>query len=159
MSRMRRAPTWAFRSWAEVVRAQAGQPGPDAHARSTDLAAIARTKVVDPARGWRGTAAEAARLVEPIRTDRAGPPEACARVRWLISHQSRSRIAAALPDGTRAWGTSGSLFGIWRNEAGVMEPPDGGRFVIAIFTRTHVPFARGRDIEAAIGEGCRLAIV
>ncbi|HVB10342.1 MAG TPA: serine hydrolase [Bacillota bacterium] len=147
-----------FADWRNLTRAQEGELGEAARAKSIDKAAIARSKPVDPDRGWRGTAREMAQLIEAIWLDRAGPPAACDRVRWLMSHQGKSRIAAAMPEGTRAWAKSGSLFGIWRNEAGVVKLPEGAPFVVAVFTRAHVPFARGGEIEVAIGKACRLAV-
>ncbi len=147
-----------FATWRQVQDAQAGGMGEEARVRASDLGRIAGSRVLDPARGWRGTAREAAQLVTAIWSDRAGPAEACAQVRWLMGHQPRSRIASAMPEGVRAWGKSGSLFGVARNEAGVVEYPGGERYIVAVFTRAHVPFERGRDIEAAIGEACRVAV-
>ena len=147
-----------FASWRQVQDAQAGRMGEEARVRSTDLSRIAASRVLDPARGWRGTAREVAGLVAAIWEDRAGPEPACARVRWLMGHQGRSRIAASLPDGVRPFVKSGSLFGVARNEAGVLEYPDGQRYVVAVFTRAHRPFAGTRAIEAAIGAACRVAV-
>jgi beta-lactamase class A len=40
----------------------------------------------------------------------------------------------------------------------VLELPDGGRYAVAVFTRAHALYTRGREIDDAIGIAAGLAV-
>jgi beta-lactamase class A len=119
--------------------------------------------VCDPtnAKATRTTARETTALLALIWDDEAGPPAACAYVRSLMGKQlQRERIARAVKnDGdVRFAGKTGTFGGRYRNEAGVFEFPDGGRYAVSVFTRGHELYTRPLDIDDAIGEAARIAV-
>lgn len=106
----------------------------------------------------RTTPREITRLLELIWQDEAGPPEACAEVRRIMALQVWShRMTAGFPDGVKLSAKTGTLPGI-RNEAGVIEYPDGGRYAVGVFTVAHSYDQRLPAIDAVIGTGARLAV-
>jgi beta-lactamase class A len=115
--------------------------------------AIANSAALDPHRGTRTTAAEAVELLRAIWTDQAGPPPACAEIRYAMQRQlTRQRIASGFGAEITVAAKSGGLMGVVRNEAAVVTFPDGDAYAIAIFTRqspgTRAP---ATQIDAAIG--------
>ncbi len=119
--------------------------------------AIARSAALDPARGSRTTPADMVRLLRLIWTDAAGPAPACALIRELMSQQlTQHRIASGAARGWSVAAKSGGLFGIVRNEVGVVIDETGTAYVIAVFTRQSVDDDTDpRDIDAAIGRLAR----
>lgn len=67
------------------------------------------------------------------------------------------RLSSGFPDGVRVSAKTGTLPGI-RNEVGVVEYQDGGRWAVAVFTRARSYAARQPGIDAAIGTVARPAI-
>ncbi|GAA2435197.1 serine hydrolase [Streptomyces macrosporus] len=113
---------------------------------------------LDPLRTNSGTARDATRLLTLIWTDRAGPAEACARVREAMGFQvSRHRLEAAFPEEVAVAAKSGTLPGV-RNEIGVVSYPDGGRYAVAVFAETRSLGQRRPDLDAAIGAAGRVAV-
>jgi beta-lactamase class A len=55
-------------------------------------------------------------------------------------------------------GKTGSFGGRYRNEAGVFEFPDGGRYAVSVFTRGHELYTGSLDIDDTIGEAARIAV-
>lgn len=53
---------------------------------------------------------------------------------------------------------SGGLFGIVRNEVGVVQFPDGRRNAAAVFTRAHRPRAGDYEINTVIGTVAAAAV-
>jgi beta-lactamase class A len=97
---------------------------------------IARTSALDPAHGSRTTAFEMVALLQAIWADRAAPPEACQRIRDAMAQQlTRNRIASGFNSTVKVAAKSGGLFGIVRNEVGVVTMPDGSAYAVAVFTR------------------------
>lgn len=115
---------------------------------------IAASSALDPARGSRTTPREMARLLSLICTGLAGPPDACVRLRFLMSNQlTRHRIASGFGSGYSVAAKSGGLLGVVRNEVGIVTDPSGRAFVLAIFTRREPPSPTpAQDIDAAIGD-------
>jgi beta-lactamase class A len=129
----------------------------------SELAETARNRpplrATNPDTATRTTPREATALLSAIWRDEAGPKEACAEVRRLMAQQlTRHRIASAFPSTVLVSAKSGSLFGEIRNEAGVVEYPDGGRYAVAVFTRSLSRDPRQPAIDAAIGETAQLAV-
>lgn len=80
--------------------------------------------MLDPARSASSTPREITSMLTAIWRDRAGPAEACAEVRELMSHQlSVHRLAAGFDGDVRVAAKNGSLWGVL-NEAAVVEYPD-----------------------------------
>jgi beta-lactamase class A len=74
-----------------------------------------------------------------IWLDQAGSAAACAEVRRALGTQVFThRLRSGFPDEVRTAGKTGSWMG-WKNEIGVAEFPDGGRYAIAVFTRLLQP--------------------
>jgi beta-lactamase class A len=131
-----------YRDWASFTAADI-----------PDQAALHR-QVADALRPgpWRTTARDQTTLLRAIWCDEAGPAEACHRVRVGMSRQlTRTRIAAGFRRDTAVAAKSGSLLGVLRNEVGVVTPPGGRPFAVAVMTRTDELGADGRAVDAAIG--------
>ncbi|WP_336205399.1 serine hydrolase [Nonomuraea sp. LPB2021202275-12-8] len=114
--------------------------------------------VRDPERTTSGTPREITTLLARIWRDEAGPAEACAEVRAIMGEQIwPHRLASGFPDEVRVSGKTGTLWGV-RNEAGVVEYPDGRRYAVAVFLRTAKLGGRHPAADAAIGRAARLAV-
>jgi beta-lactamase class A len=114
--------------------------------------------MLDPTRSAAGTPREITSLLTAIWRDRAGPAEACAEVRELMSHQlSTHRLIAGFDGDVRVAAKNGSLWGVL-NEAAVVEYPDGGRYAVAVFLRTTALGGRNPAADAAIGRAARTAV-
>jgi beta-lactamase class A len=88
-----------------------------------------------PALGARTTPEAATLLLSKIWLDQAGSAAACAEVRRILGTQVFThRLRSGFPDEVKTAGKTGSWMG-WKNEIGVAEFPDGGRYAIAVFTR------------------------
>ena len=99
------------------------------------------------------------RLLEAVWRDEAGPPEACARVRWLMARQlTRNRLASGFGPGVTVAAKSGGLMGVVRNEVGVVTFPGEPPYVVSVFTRAAGPQADERVVNAAIGRAAALAV-
>ncbi|MEU9497087.1 serine hydrolase [Streptomyces sp. NPDC048196] len=114
--------------------------------------------MLDPTRSASSTPREITSLLTAIWRDRAGPAEACAEVRDLMSRQlSQHRLVAGFDDSVKVAAKNGSLWGVL-NEAGVVEYPDGGRYAVAVFLRTPALGGRNPAADAAIGRAARTAV-
>jgi beta-lactamase class A len=131
---------------------------------SPEVAADVRRRLVTvsalvPHLTTRTTARDMTTLLRSVWRDEAGPPWACARVRRSMAEQvTRHRLATGFPAEVRVSAKSGSLFGFVRNEIGVVEYPDGGRYAVAVFTRADQPFQGENEVNAAIGTAAALAV-
>ena len=67
------------------------------------------------------------------------------------------RMTSGFPDQVTIAAKTGTLPGI-RNEAGVVTYPDGGRYAVAVFTRSYTFEYRLPAVDAAIGTAARLAV-
>lgn len=120
---------------------------------------LARLSALDPARTSHSTPREMTRLLDLIWNDAAAPAEACAAMRRLFGLQVwPHRLASGFPhDDVRVSGKTGTLPTL-RNEVGVVEYPDGGRYAVAVFTRAFRPVAVLPAADAVIGTAARLAV-
>jgi beta-lactamase class A len=119
---------------------------------------LQHSSALRPEETIRTTARDMTTLLDAIWTDRAGPPDACAEVRRLMSLQGSDRLGKRLA-GAQVFAKSGSLLGIVRNEVGVVEFSDDERYAIAVFTRRpRTDFEMSPAIDDAIGEVARLLV-
>jgi beta-lactamase class A len=120
---------------------------------------IRSLRALDPDRTANAsTPRDLTRLLALIWRDEAGPPEACAEVRRLMSVQANwHRLAAAFRPEVRVWAKSGSL-PLLRNEIGVATYPDGGSYAVAVCTEVGTLVERRPDVDHAIGDAARLAL-
>ncbi len=111
-----------------------------------------------PAETTRTTPREIGELLRLIWADQAGPADACAEVRRIMALQVWvHRLRRGFPAGVQIAAKTGSLV-TWRNEAGVVEYPDGRRYAVAVFTRAATVDDPQPAIDAAIGTSARRAV-
>ena len=120
---------------------------------------LGRLRALDPHRTSRSTPREMTRLLGLIWRDEAAPPAECAAMRRLFGLQVwPHRLSSGFPyDDVVVSGKTGTLPTI-RNEVGVVEYPDGGRYAVAVFTRSLLPTAVLPQADAVIGTTARLAL-
>jgi beta-lactamase class A len=128
---------------------------PDAALR----ARLLRAAAFDPARTSATTARETTSLLNEIWADTAAPPDACAEVRRVLGLQVwPHRLAAGFPDSrVKISGKTGTVTYV-RNEAGVVEYPDGGRYAVGVFVRDPAEELRNPDADRVIGTLARRAV-
>lgn len=110
--------------------------------------------------GNRSTPRQWAKLLRAIWVDEAAPAEACADMRSILKSQyAPHRLATGFPDGVAIGSKTGTLTGGIRNEAGVVEYPDGGRYAVCVFTRSlDWKTRRLPDADRVIGTAARTAV-
>ncbi|MCS0603456.1 class A beta-lactamase-related serine hydrolase [Streptomyces sp. LP11] len=115
--------------------------------------------VNDPERSPSSTPRDVTRLLAAVWRDEADSARACAEVRALMRQQVwQHRLVSGFPeDGVRVAGKTGTDFAV-RNEAGVVEYPDGGRYAVGVFLRTGSPDTRQPLADRAIGRAARTAV-
>ncbi|MEU4331922.1 serine hydrolase [Nonomuraea dietziae] len=119
---------------------------------------IRTLSVLDPVRTSASTPRETTTLLTKIWRDEAGPAEACAEVRQIMGRQIwPHRLSSGFGDEVRVSGKTGTIFGI-RNEAGVVEYPDGGRYAVAVYLRPRSLGYRLPAADAVIGAAARRAV-
>jgi beta-lactamase class A len=108
----------------------------------------------DPARTGASTPRDMTRLLAALWAD-----DRYGLVRELMATQVwPHRLASGFPfDDVRVSGKTGTMPGV-RNEIGVVEYPDGGRFAVAVFTRTDNPAMTLPQADAVIGRTGRIAV-
>ncbi|MGV9273664.1 serine hydrolase [Streptomyces griseosporeus] len=117
-----------------------------------------RLAVLDPRRTTASTPREITRLLHLVWTDAAGPPQACALVRDLMSCQVfRHRLVSGFPDDVTVAAKTGTLPGL-HMEAGVVRYPDGEQYAVAVFARTRDLAASRATVDATLGGAARVAI-
>ncbi|MET9516620.1 serine hydrolase [Streptomyces sp. NPDC002994] len=139
-----------------TIAEDTGQAGVRALA---DPQVVARLRALDPTCTNRGTPRDMTRLLTAIWRDRACPPEYCAALRRILGLQVwPHRLASGFPfDDVHVSGKTGSLPTV-RNEIGVVEYPDGGRYAVAVFTRAASTAATLPAADAVIGTAARIAV-
>nr|WP_223245239.1 serine hydrolase [Streptomyces sp. CBMA156] len=146
----------SFGAMLAGVRQDAGPAGARALA---DPHVIARLRALDPARSNRSTPRDMTRLLRAVWRDEACTPEHGAAIRRVMGLQVwPHRLASGFPfDDVHVAGKTGSLPTL-RNEVGVVEYPDGGRYAVAVFTRTAHTAAVLPAADAVIGTAARIAV-
>jgi beta-lactamase class A len=129
------------------------QPAP-----KLDEAKLEHNRSLDPrVTRNRSTPRQWAKLLRAIWLDEAAPTEACAEMRAIMKTQVwPHRLASGFGDGFVIAAKTGTLIGI-RNEAGVVEAPDGRRYVVCVFTRSYdwLPWKQ-LEADLVIGRAGRL---
>jgi len=121
---------------------------------------LGKLRTLDPAQALkRTTPRDITRLLQLIWDDEAAPPEACAEARRILGTQVwPHRLASGFPeDDVKTSGKTGTLPTI-RNEVGVVEYPDGGRYAVGVFTRSSELILKNPAADAVIGRAARLAV-
>lgn len=146
----------SFGAAMSMVKEDAGPGGAQALA---DPHVIARLRALDPAQANRSTPRDLTRLLAAIWRDTACTPGHGAAIRRLMGLQVwPHRLASGFPfDDVHVAGKTGSLPTL-RNEIGVVEYPDGGRYAVAVFTRTVRTAAVLPAADAVIGTAARIAV-
>ncbi|GHJ43578.1 serine hydrolase [Catellatospora sp. TT07R-123] len=125
----------------------------------TDPVALSRLSTLDVAVSNRTTPRDCTVLLAGIWDDALASAGSCAAVRRLLSLQVwPHRLASGFPfDDVRVAGKTGTLPTV-RNEIGVVEYPDGGRYAIAVFTRSASTALMLPRADAVIGTVARTAV-
>ena len=119
----------------------------------------ARNRALNAATTNRTTPREITDLLARIWRDEAGPPDAMAEVRRIMALQVwPHRLQAGFEEGIAVSGKTGTLLGGIRNETGVVEYPDGGRYAVAVYLRARRPESRQIETDLAIGSLARIAV-
>jgi beta-lactamase class A len=133
-----------------------GGPFDPAHMPSDDV--LARLRLLDPAQTDATTPREMTDLLARIWRDEAGPPEACAEVRRVMALQVwPHRLTAGFPADVALAGKTGTLPSV-HNEVAVVTYPDGGRYAVAVYTRSSSFSLRQPLLDGAIAEAGRIAV-
>ncbi|MFD0888065.1 serine hydrolase [Streptosporangium algeriense] len=155
--------TWLIGGCAELLGSVVTELGLSGLDDEEGLAAVTEERirslaVRDPERTTSSTPREVTTLLGLIWRDEAGPAGACAEARRIMGNQIwPHRLSSAFGDEVRISGKTGTLWGV-RNEAGVLEYPDGRRYAAAVFLRTGSFGLRLPKADAAIGRAARVAI-
>ncbi|MFJ7206651.1 serine hydrolase [Streptomyces sp. NPDC098789] len=151
--------TRAVRSFAGALATLREDAGPTGVQALSDPHVIARLRALDPARTNHSTPRDMTTLLRAVWRDEAAAPEHCAAVRRLLGLQVwPHRMASGFPfDDVHVAGKTGTLPTL-RNEVGVVEYPDGGRYALAVFTRAANPAATLPAVDAVIGTAARIAV-
>lgn len=119
---------------------------------------LAALRLLDPAQTDATTPREMTDLLGRIWRDEAGPAQACAEVRRIMSLQVwPHRLTAGFPADVALAGKTGTLPSVV-NEVAVVTCPDGGRYAVAVYTRCSSYALRQPLVDRAIGEAGRLAV-
>jgi beta-lactamase class A len=151
--------THAVHTFGEMLATIKEDAGPGGARALADPHVITRLRALDPARTNRSTPRDMTRLLGAVWRDEACPPEHGAAIRRLLALQVwPHRLASGFPfDDVHVAGKTGSLPTV-RNEVGVVEYPDGGRYAVAVFTRTASTAATLPAADAVIGTAARMAV-
>ncbi|WP_395573072.1 serine hydrolase [Streptomyces sp. BK79] len=151
--------TRAVYGFGEILETMREDAGPDGARALTDPHVITRLRALDPARTNHSTPRDMTRLLGALWRDEACPPEYGAAMRRVMGLQVwPHRLASGFPfDDVHVAGKTGTLPTL-RNEVGVVEYPDGGRYAVAVFTRTAQTAATLPAADAVIGTAARIAV-
>ncbi|SDM43604.1 serine hydrolase [Allokutzneria albata] len=125
----------------------------------TDRRVLRTLSALRPESTNRSTPREMTALLAALWRDEAASPESCAAMRRLLGLQVwPHRLASGFPfDDVRVAGKTGTLPTL-RNEVGVVEYPDGGRYAVAVFTASVRTSLTLPAADAVIGTAARVAV-
>lgn len=139
----------------DFARTLAEDAAPDELPRAlADPVVLSRLRALDPAQTNRGTPRDLTTLLRHVWQH-----DECAPIRRIMALQVwPHRLASGFPfDDVRVAGKTGTLPTV-RNEVGVVEYPDGGRYAVAVFTRSASTAFTLPAADAVIGTAARLAV-
>ncbi|NED96270.1 serine hydrolase [Phytoactinopolyspora alkaliphila] len=148
-----------FRTMAEDLLGTASFAGLPDLFDGIDDARLLACRALTPAMTNRTTARETTSLLGMIWRDENLPAGACAETRRIMGLQVwPHRLTSGFPDhGIRVSGKTGTLSHV-RNEVGVVEYPDGGRYAVAVYLRVSDRAFRNPAADAVIGQAARIAV-
>lgn len=151
--------THAVHTFGELLATIRQDAGPDGVRALADPYVTQRLRALDPTRTNRSTPRDMTRLLAALWRDEAATPEHGTAMRRLLGLQVwPHRMASGFPfDDVLVAGKTGSLPTV-RNEVGVIEYPDGGRYAVAVFTRAASTAATLPPADAVIGTAARIAV-
>lgn len=120
----------------------------------------ASSAAFDPAETISTTARDQTTLLSSIWTDRAAGADACRQVRTIMAGQlsGKPRFATAVAPDWQLAAKSGSLYGLVRNEIGVLTAPDGRAYAVAVLTRTKSAQPGRSPVDGLIGRAAWAAV-
>ena len=125
----------------------------------SDASVIDTLRAIDPLQTSRSTPRDVTSLLAKIWRDEAASTAVCEDVRRILGLQVwPHRLAAGFPEDDVKTSSKTGTLPRWRNEAGVVEYPDGGRYAVAVFTRSESTAAKNPAADAVIGAAARLAV-
>jgi beta-lactamase class A len=139
----------------DFMRTMTEDAAPDELPRAlADPVVLSRLRALDPAQTNHGTPRDLTTLLRHVWQH-----DDCAPIRRIMALQVwPHRLASGFPfDDVRVAGKTGTLPTI-RNEVGVVEYPDGGRYAVAVFTRSASTAFTLPSADAVIGTAARLAV-
>lgn len=144
--------------WSQLVE-DLGDIAAMSDGTAASAARIERSRPLDPMTTNRTTAAESTELLRAIWHADGIPRAASDEIRRILGLQVwYHRLSSGFPEpGVALFGKTGTI-GPMRNEVGVIEDADGGRWAAAVFI--HLPDATPRqpDADRAIGTLGRAAV-
>ncbi|MEU1202617.1 serine hydrolase [Streptomyces sp. NPDC005813] len=125
----------------------------------TEVARLRASRVLHIPTATRGTPRSITTLLSMIWRDRAASPEACAAMRRTLGLQVwPHRLRSGFPDDRVAVAGKTGTLPFVRNEVGVVEYPDGGRYAVAVFTCPDSLAYANPPADAVIGTVARAAV-
>jgi beta-lactamase class A len=147
-----------LRELLEDLGVNDGRDDEDISIATMPPARFAHCRSLIAAKTNRTTPREMTTLLRLIWEDAIGAPGAGPECRRILGLQVwPHRLSSGFPDGVKLSAKTGTLPGI-RNEAGVIEYADGGRYAVAAFTTAESYASQQPSIDAAIGTAARLAV-
>ncbi|MFT2019959.1 serine hydrolase [Streptomyces sp. 796.1] len=151
--------TRAVHSMRDLVASMVADAGPAGPAALVEPATVARLRVLDPAHTNHSTARELTALLAAVWRDEVCGGEHGELLRRVLGLQTWShRLASGFPfDDVQVSGKTGTLPTL-RHEVGVVGYPDGGRYAVAVLTRSASTAITLPAADAVIGTAARIAV-
>ncbi|MGI5518346.1 serine hydrolase [Streptomyces sp. CA-106131] len=125
----------------------------------TQAERLRASRVLHVPSATRGTPRSITALLSMIWQDRAASATSCAAMRRILGLQVwPHRLRSGFPDDAVAVAGKTGTLPFVRNEVGVVEYPDGGRYAVAVFTCPDSPAYVNPLADAVIGTVARTAV-
>ncbi|MEW2486438.1 serine hydrolase [Streptomyces sp. NPDC048411] len=129
------------------------------HLSGMEAERLRASRVLHIPSATRGTPRSITTLLSMIWRDQAASAEACAAMRRILGLQVwPHRLRSGFPDDTVAVAGKTGTMPFVRNEVGVVEYPDGGRYAVAVFTCPDSLAYANPPADAVIGTVARAAV-
>jgi beta-lactamase class A len=124
-----------------------------------DPGALDGFRVLDPVATNHSTPRDMTTMLASIWRDEAASPSGCEEMRRVLRLQiCRHRFGSGFPGDDVVLASKTAAFLTLRHEVGVVERRDGGRYAVAVFTRSTSTALDNPKAEAVIGTTARLAV-